>query len=128
MYEDKEAWITRRRVSGHAKKVKTKITHHKMGTEKELVEGRKPYAIKCKCGADAFALCDFQLGGAKEGKTCDMPLCEGCVSKHFVNNLPKELGGRKVSWAFRRDQNKFENTDYRCFCRIHNGIIEKLKK
>ena len=30
---------------------------------------------------EATQLCDYSLRGAKEGKTCDAPLCVGCAVK-----------------------------------------------
>lgn len=33
---------------------------------------------RCACGRVARFQCDFQLRGAKAGKTCDRWLCEGC--------------------------------------------------
>ena len=39
----------------------------------------------CKCGRPSTVLCDFELTGPKQGKTCDAPLCPHCAT-HIGKN------------------------------------------
>lgn len=43
-----------------------------------IVCGRVQPGRRCKCGTPTRLLCDFPLGGAKEGQTCDKPVCSNC--------------------------------------------------
>lgn len=43
-----------------------------------FVCGRGRDAVRCRCGRWAETRCAFPLKGAKQGKTCDVPLCARC--------------------------------------------------
>jgi len=36
---------------------------------------------RCKCGRPSTKLCDYPLSGAKAGKTCSRPMCDGCSTR-----------------------------------------------
>lgn len=45
------------------------------------------YRRFCRCGNVATRACDFALGGAKAGQTCDLDLCECCAVIDGIRDL-----------------------------------------
>jgi hypothetical protein len=47
-----------------------------------IICGSRQPRRRCKaCGHGADRECDFPLSGAKEGQTCDVPICPRCTSR-----------------------------------------------
>ena len=67
-----------KRESSHSERRIVLPCHHiEIGGAKAIICTRGERRKKCRdCGKPCTKLCDFKLSGAKEGKTCDRPMCD----------------------------------------------------